>query len=240
MKVSVVTVCYNSEEFIWDAINSVNIQDYENIEHVIVDGNSSDNTLDLVKENVKRDAIIISENDSGIYDAWNKAVRMATGDIICFCNSDDFWSESYVSTAMENVKHFPKDIVFGDVIMTDKTGTIFSKKETSFFNKDNIYRGFNFRTTSVFIPKRIFDRIGLFHEGFRIAGDTEWLLRAYKNSISFYGSNHFVYMRDGGISNMLEYEAYLEYFSALGMHDERTYKSYWVLLKKLLKKKMFK
>lgn len=97
-KVSIITVCFNSSRFIQKNINSVNKQSYENIEHVFVDGQSGDNTVEIIQENSFRDSKLISEKDRGIYDAMNKGVKISNGEIICFLNSDDIYSYDYVIT----------------------------------------------------------------------------------------------------------------------------------------------
>ncbi|PSW03866.1 glycosyltransferase family 2 protein [Photobacterium lipolyticum] len=235
MKVSVITVSYNSQEFIFDSINSVNNQTYENLEHVIVDGGSSDNTMDIVYKLAKRKPIILSESDNGIYDAWNKALSLATGDVICFCNTDDFWPEDYIEVAMKTLISNEDSVVYGDVVMVSRENLIKSSKEVGYYCEKNIYRGFNFRTTSIFVSKSIFDFVGLFDVSFKIAGDSDWLLRAKNKGICFTHANHTVYMRDGGISNEYESTAFKEYIRALSKNNCANLKSYYVFFKKLIK-----
>ncbi len=100
MKISIITATYNSEATIRDTLESVNAQTYPHIEHIIVDGASKDNTLDLVKKYGKRVSLIISEPDNGIYDAMNKGIRAATGDVIGILNSDDFFTSNDVISAV--------------------------------------------------------------------------------------------------------------------------------------------
>ena len=96
MKVSIITVCFNSEKYISDCIDSVNCQSYPNIEHIFIDGNSSDNTTDIIVSRSKRNMTLISERDEGIYDAMNKGLRMASGEVIGFLNSDDLFDSEFV------------------------------------------------------------------------------------------------------------------------------------------------
>jgi len=100
MKISIITATYNSEATIRDTLESVNAQTYPHIEHIIVDGNSKDNTLEIVKKYGKRVSILISEPDNGIYDAMNKGIRAATGDVIGILNSDDFFTSNDVISAV--------------------------------------------------------------------------------------------------------------------------------------------
>src|SRR3954454_911185 len=118
MKVSIITVCFNSEKTIRDTIESVLSQDYSHIEHIIVDGASSDGTMDIVHGYRERVAKVICEPDNGIYDAMNKGVAAATGDVVGILNSDDFYdSSNVISCVLEAFDNQPGvDIVFGDVV----------------------------------------------------------------------------------------------------------------------------
>ncbi len=116
MKVSIITVCFNSSKTILDTIKSVNDQTYKSIEHIFIDSNSIDDTLEIIQNNSTRDLKIISEPDKGIYEAMNKGVRIATGDFICFLNSDDFYANKYVIETV--AKYFSLqdiDTVYGNI-----------------------------------------------------------------------------------------------------------------------------
>ena len=117
MKLSIITVTYNSSKTISDTINSVNSQTYKNIEHIFVDGKSKDNTLKILKKNPKKNIKIIIKK-SGIYEAMNIGIKKATGDIIQILNSDDiFQSNTVIEETMKKIKNNPKkDIFFGDVV----------------------------------------------------------------------------------------------------------------------------
>ena len=120
-KVSIVTVCFNSSKFIQKNINSVNKQSYGNIEHIFIDGGSRDNTVEIIKKNSLKDLKLISEKDRGIYDAMNKGVNISSGEIICFLNSDDIYSNDFVIS--EVVSKFIKqnlDLVYGNIVYLDK------------------------------------------------------------------------------------------------------------------------
>src|SRR5690554_4968142 len=107
MKVSIITATYNSEAHIADCVRSVNSQTYDNIEHIIIDGASKDNTLEIINSLPNRVTTTVSEHDKGIYDAMNKGIKAATGDIIGILNSDDFFASNDV---IENiVKEFSND-----------------------------------------------------------------------------------------------------------------------------------
>src|SRR5690606_11312876 len=117
-KVSVITVCFNSESTIRDTIESVRGQRYENIEHIIVDGGSSDGTMDVVSEYADSLGGVVSEPDKGLYDAMNKGIRLASGDIVGILNSDDFYEcNDVIGAIVDSFVDDPNlDIVFGDVV----------------------------------------------------------------------------------------------------------------------------
>jgi len=120
IKISVVTVAYNSEKYIADCLSSVRNQDYPNVEHIVVDGNSADNTLAISYNMLRNGGVIASSPDNGIYDAMNKGVAMATGDVICFLNSDDvFASSNVLSKVAKEFQASNADYIYGDLILCD-------------------------------------------------------------------------------------------------------------------------
>ena len=116
MKISVITVCYNSEKFIKHCIESVNTQLYENIEHIFIDGLSSDNTISIIKNSSKQQKVLISERDNGIYDAMNKGLKICSGDIVCFLNSDDFFSnDNVLDEIAKSFNESQNQLVWGNI-----------------------------------------------------------------------------------------------------------------------------
>ena len=123
-KISVITVCFNSEATIRDTIKSVLAQDYPNVEYIIVDGASTDGTMDIVREYRDRIDVVISEPDKGIYDAMNKGIRAATGDVVGLLNSDDFYAdESAVRQLIECMEDAGSDTVYADLAIVDAKET---------------------------------------------------------------------------------------------------------------------
>ena len=121
LKISIISICYNSSKTILDTIRSVNSQSYPNIEHVFVDGLSSDNTLEIIRSNSKKKNVIISEGDSGLYDAINKGVSIASGDVIGLLHSDDLLSSpEIISDLIEKIQSENLDAVYGDLQYVDK------------------------------------------------------------------------------------------------------------------------
>lgn len=238
MKVSVITITYNSEVSILRAINSVNSQTYRNIEHIFIDGGSKDLTVSVIEDNATRNPIVVSEPDNGIYDAWNKAFKLAKGDLICFCNSDDILPDDCIKIAVSSISSMKNKIFYGDVKMFSEKDINFRLLDFAEHDINFLYRGFRFRTTSLFIPRSTFDDVGFFDTSFKIAGDSEWLLRALHKNFKFEKLGHVVYMSDGGISNTREYDAFWEYLIALRRYQGIPLKSYWVLCKKFIKQKV--
>ncbi len=204
MKVSIVTVCYNSEQFLEDAIQSVASQDYPHIEHILVDGNSSDGTLEIIKKHSDKISHWISEPDSGIYDAMNKGVKIATGEIVGILNSDDIYADDKIISTI--VKQFEKDIdaVFGDVFFVspndlERPVRHYSAKHWS---PGKFTWGFMPPHPSFFVRKEYYDRLGLYKTDYEIASDYELLIRFLKvNQLNYkYIPLKMVKMRTGGAS----------------------------------------
>jgi glycosyltransferase involved in cell wall biosynthesis len=206
MKISLITVSYNSGSTIKDTIESILSQDHPNIEYIIVDGNSKDNTLGVIKSFGNRISKFISEPDKGIYDAMNKGIKMATGEVIGMLNSDDFYSNkkiiSQVATAFEDQR---VDAVFGDLIFVDpnnlsKVVRTYSSKK---WNPKKFARGFMPAHPTFFVRRRYYEQIGLFKTDYKIAADYELLIRfLYVHKLNYrYLPLNMVTMRKGGVSS---------------------------------------
>ena len=135
LKISIITVVYNNEETIQDAVKSVLSQSYKNIEYIIIDGKSTDNTLKSIQKYKSRISTIISEKDNGIYEAMNKGVKIAKGDVIGILNSDDFYNNNNVIEDVMNCFKMNKDIVFGNLFYVNakNTNQIVRKWKSSIF-----------------------------------------------------------------------------------------------------------
>lgn len=206
IKVSIITVTYNSAKTLKDTIQSIARQTYPNIEYIIVDGKSSDSTVDIIKSYEKELSIKwISEKDKGLYDAMNKGIKMATGDIIGILNSDDFYHKT---DAIENiVKGFTDeyvDCVFADMRYVhpsnlNKTVRYYSSKK---FKPAKFKWGYMPGHPTFFVRKKYFDEYGLYQCDYKIAADFELLMRfLYKHKISYrYLPFDLLKMRTGGKS----------------------------------------
>ncbi|WBV61531.1 glycosyltransferase family 2 protein [Chryseobacterium camelliae] len=207
MKISIITVCWNSEKYLKTAIESVLNQTCKNIEYIIIDGGSTDKTLDIIKyyeplfEGRMR---WISEKDKGIYDAMNKGIGMATGDIVGLLNSDDFYIDSTsLGKIVETFTHENVDCVYADLyyVKENDTDKIVRKWVTG--NKRPFNKGWHPAHPAFFVKKEIYNRLGDFNLKYRIAADFEIMLRFLeKYSISSHYLKEFILkMRLGGESN---------------------------------------
>lgn len=204
-KVSVITVSFNSSQTIQRTIESVNRQTFPNIEHIIIDGNSVDETMKIVSEYKQRPGQIISESDNGIYDAMNKGLERASGEIICFLNSDDeFHSTDLVSDVVGEFENGQLDLLFGDVIYVSSTGKLTRYYKSKDFTANKLRFGFMPAHPSLFVSKNIYRRIGGFRPDFKIAGDFEICCRIFQipNLRTRYLERPFVNMLTGGASSV--------------------------------------
>jgi len=208
MKVSIITVCYNSEKYIHSAIESVLSQTYKNIEYNIIDGGSTDNTINIIK---KYEPLFngrmrwISEKDNGIYDAMNKGISLTTGDLIAILNSDDLYIDAYViEDIVKQIQISNTDIIYGNIILVkpDNIENVKRIWKSSKFSKNSFRRGWHPPHPAFFVKKNIYDQYGVFDTTFEISADFELMLRfleKYRVS-AFYFNRFIVKMRLGGES----------------------------------------
>lgn len=204
-KVSVVTVCLNSEKFLERAIKSVVSQAYKNIEYVIVDGVSKDGTLEIIRKYRYRIARFISEPDTGIYDAQNKGLRMSSGEIICFLNSDDyFYSHDVISEVVSfYLQHEDADFVYGDILcFSSDNSEVYLKKYPDRIPKRYFLMN-PLSHSATFFHKNTFTKAGCFDIRYKISADFEWYLRAlYKKGLSAAHINKIISVfQEGGFSS---------------------------------------
>jgi glycosyltransferase len=204
-KISIITVTYNSAATLADTLESVQNQNYSNVEHIIIDGHSKDKTVEIIKSfpHVTR---WISEKDTGLYHAMNKGVQLATGDIIGILNSDDIYANNNV---LSKVAYFFEkenpDTVYGDLNYVDaeNMNIVVRKWKSGGFRKSNFYYGWMPPHPTFFVKKEIYNKVGLFDMSLKIAADYELMLRIlFKHGFtSKYLPEVLVKMRSGGISN---------------------------------------
>jgi glycosyltransferase involved in cell wall biosynthesis len=206
LSVSVITVCYNSIDTISDTIKSVLSQTYPNIEYIIIDGGSTDGTVELIRSFGKRISKMVTEPDKGIYDAINKGIRLSEGDIVGVLHSDDFFYDNNVVEKIAGV-FLDNDIdaVYGDIqfVNKNKTSGIVRYYSSKKFNTGRFKFGFMPAHPSFYARRELFEKFGYYKPDYKIAADFELLIRfLYINKIKVrYIEMIFVSMRTGGVSN---------------------------------------
>ena len=204
MKVSIITATFNSASTIADTLESVRIQTYPTIEHIIVDGLSTDETLTIVN-NAQRIEQVVSEKDKGIYDAMNKGIALTNGDIIGILNSDDFYAhENVIQEVVEMFEKTGCDAVYGNLIFVhpDNPKKILRKWIAGGYDLNLFLKGWMPPHPTFFVKKSIYDQLGNFNIALRSSADYELLLRfLYVNKIKVeYLHDVLVHMRSGGQS----------------------------------------
>ena len=205
MKISIITVCYNSSKSIRSTIESALSQNYADIEYIIIDGSSSDGTIDIVKEYQDEVSIFLSEPDNGIYDALNKGIVLASGDIIAILHSDDKFCDEYVvSDMMKHIEETKSELCFSDmVIIENSSGQVLRYYMARYFKKWMFRLGWMPPHPTCFINKSLFDEFGLYSTKYKIAGDFDLLVRFFygRNIRWSYLDRISVKMSSGGASN---------------------------------------
>lgn len=206
MKVSIITVVFNNERTIMDTISSVLSQDYEKIEYIIIDGKSTDSTMEKV--NLCRSKIdhIVSERDNGIYDAMNKGIALATGDIVGLLNADDIYANrSVISDVVATFSKTECDAVYGNLYYVNSSdlNKVTRRWISGPFSKNNFLWGWMPPHPSFFVKRELYKRLGSFNTQLRSAADYELMLRfLYVNNVAVeYLNKVLVHMRNGGVSN---------------------------------------
>jgi len=202
MKISLITVCFNSENTIRDTIESVISQTYKNIEYIIVDGASTDRTVEVIQSYGDKISQFISEKDDGIYVALNKGLQLASGDIIGFLHADDYYPNDEIISNVVGTFTNNSDC---SIAMGDIAFIVHNNKLKRYYSGEN----FNFKIgimpphPAVFIKKKCYDMFGQFNPDYKIAGDYDLLFRflELKKTKYQYNKDIIVYMSPGGTSN---------------------------------------
>lgn len=205
MKVSIITTCYNREATIKGAIESVLAQDYHDIEYIVVDGASEDSSLSIINEYQDRIAKIVSEPDHGMYEAINKGIRMATGDIIGLVHSDDFLYDSHVvSDIVREFNCSGADFIYGDGIYVDagEINRMVRNWRGGGFHRWKVRCGWLPLHPTCYIRRDVMMREGLYDESYKISADSDLLVRyLYKANLKVhYMKRLIIRMRMGGLS----------------------------------------
>lgn len=206
MKVTIITATFNSEKFLEDSIQSVISQNYKNIEHIIIDGGSTDGTLSIIQKYRKHIAAFVSEPDRGMYDAINKGMKLATGDIIGTLNSDDFLADNTViSDIVNSFKQYNTDVIYGDLVyvLPENASKIIRVWKGLPYKRKRYKYGWMPAHPTFYFKRNLLDKYGYYENHYYTAADYEFMARyLYKNRASaYYFSRLIVKMRSGGISN---------------------------------------
>jgi len=208
MKVSVITVCYNSEKYIRSAVESVLNQSYKDIEYIVIDGKSKDSTMNIVKS---YEALFegrmkwISESDNGIYDAMNKGISFSTGDLIAILNSDDvYYDNDVIKDVVSQIQQSDTDTLYGNIefVKPDNVDVVIRKWTSSPFLAGSFRKGWHLPHPSFFVKKKLYEQYGTFDTSFEVSADFELMLRLLeKHKVSTtYFDRLIVKMRMGGES----------------------------------------
>lgn len=205
MNLTLITPTYNSAKTIARTMDSVLAQNYSNLEYLIINGASSDNTREIVlKYQDKLNIKLISEPDKGIYDAMNKGIKLASGEVVGILNSDDiFDNPDILTTIIQAFSDKNIDVVYGDIqYFSDDVNEIKRYWKAGEYHENNLCNGWTIPHPSLFLRKEVYDKFGSFNADFKLAGDYEFILRLLKihKIKTKYIPQVFVRMYDGGAS----------------------------------------
>jgi glycosyltransferase involved in cell wall biosynthesis len=200
---SLITASYNSARTIADTLRSVNVQTYPQIEYLVVDGGSKDDTMAIVGREGQRVTSAVSEPDKGIYDAYNKGLKRATGDVIGFINSDDYYcAPDVIENVMKAFEDPTVEAVHADLVYVDpeNTGKIERHWKSRPATVENLRRGFIPAHPTLFLTRAAYDKVGEYDTSYRLAADYDFMLRAFfvHRIKSVYLPQIWVRMRSGG------------------------------------------
>lgn len=207
MKVSIITICYNSQKTLEDTITSVLAQDYNDIEYIIIDGASKDNTPKIIEKYKSSISHVTSEPDKGIYDAMNKGVEKATGDLVGILNSDDFYAnDSVISNIVSSIRKNNSDSIYADLVYVDRLDSdkIVRNWKSGQYKPDLFLKGWMPPHPTFFVKKWVYEKFGAYNTALKSAADYEFMLRVlHKHKISTsYFPEIITKMRTGGESNV--------------------------------------
>ncbi|WP_179415188.1 glycosyltransferase family 2 protein [Mucilaginibacter sp. E4BP6] len=204
IRVSLITVTYNAESTIERCIRSVIAQNYQNIEYIVIDGASTDSTLQIINRYAQNIKIIISEPDKGMYDALNKGIKLATGDIVGILNADDYFASDDILTDVATVfMHSNTDVLYGNLDFVDVNETIIRKWRTRAYKRGNFDWGWMPAHPTFYCRKSLFNSFGVYSLEHGTAADYELMLRfMHKTEVNAYFLDKvMVKMQCGGMSN---------------------------------------
>ncbi len=208
MKVSIITITYNSAQTVEDTIKTVVSQDYPNIEYLIIDGKSKDRTLEIVDKYKNKISKIVSEKDKGLYDALNKGIKQATGDIVGMLHSDDLYAhEKVISKVVQKFETDPElEGVYADLVFVNRKDVNKSMRvwESGEYVEGAFLKGWMPPHPTFFVKREVYEKFGGLNTNLKLSADYELMLRLiHKHGIKIgYLKDTIVKMRMGGVSNV--------------------------------------
>lgn len=234
MRLSIITVCYNSEKTIERTIKSIVKQKRNSVEYIIIDGKSNDNTVKIIEKYMENIDFFVSEKDDGISDAFNKGILRAKGDYIWLVNSDDTVCDGAVDDVL-NILDSEKDIYCLSM-------RIIRGEYRSIINSDHLRldEGMYVAHPATLVSKRLYSTIGAFNKNFKLAMDYDFLIRAKKWGATFCSQSKIIVdMYDGGVSNIYPFKAVFECYKSRRLNGYGFFQCYLFLFRYLLKRSVF-
>jgi glycosyltransferase involved in cell wall biosynthesis len=205
IRISVITVSYNSAKTISDTLDAVAMQTHADVEHLVIDGASKDGTVEIVYGHANPQIRLISEPDTGIYEAMNKGFSQATGEVVGFLNSDDFYVDDAVLTKVSNAFQDPTvDACYADLVyVTRENNRVVRFWKSKPFRKGDFAKGWCPAHPTFFVRKSVIERLGFFDQSYKLAADVEFMMRYLERweIRAAYIPHVFVHMRLGGVTN---------------------------------------
>lgn len=241
MKVSIITTCYNRAKTVARSVRSVMKQTYPDIEHIIIDGKSMDGSVEAIKEcNSTRISYLVSEKDKGCYDALNKGLAVATGDIVGWLHSDDiYFNKNIIAEIVDIFTKTGCDMVYADglFVSPENPDWIIRDWKSGNYSDRKIEFGWLPLHTTVFVRREVIEKLGGYNDEYKISGDTFWLLKVmYKTGLKiYYWHQHTVIMNYGGLSTNMKM-TFLRWREDLGVYKRNGLAPRRALIGKILRK----
>ncbi|GHV71561.1 hypothetical protein FACS189420_7080 [Bacteroidia bacterium] len=200
--VSIITVTYNAQDSLEQTMQSVFSQTYPNIEYILIDGGSTDGTINIIKKYESKISLWVSERDKGIYDAMNKGIRLAKGELIGMINAGDFYEPDAVERMIEAaIQHTDYDIFHGNINLLNEDGSFFKLKKPN-TDLSRFYKGMSLFHPTLFVRRSVYKKQkGLYDINFKLAADFDFILRNYLDGTDFYYLDQVIAnFKQGGVS----------------------------------------
>lgn len=198
-KLSIITVVYNGEKYIEQSIGSVVCQKNKSVEYIIIDGGSTDRTLEIINKYKNNIDYFVSEKDNGIYDAMNKGAKVASGDYLIFLNCDDYYDKTVIEKIFNNLNNSYDAIIMNTMMIENDRQFPFKRIVDK--NKYKLNLRIPFMHPSIVVKNSIFKEVGGFDRKYKIAADCDFLIKILKKYDNFSYIDSFVFMRCGGASD---------------------------------------